>query len=131
MSHARQFGLTVGAVEAIGAVTTAASLVAVVTMATMSGGSALAQTKATPTNDLPNPYQTIEGWAKLPAGRSWGSTSAVEVDKDGRSIWVGERCGANSCLDRATNQIQNLPTVLKFDANGTLVTSFGQGLLIF
>jgi len=24
---------------------------------------------ATPTNDLPNPYNTIEGWAKLPAGR--------------------------------------------------------------
>ncbi|MCX5763913.1 MAG: hypothetical protein NTU67_04685 [Gemmatimonadetes bacterium] len=32
-----------------------------------------------PTNDLPNPYKTVEGWAKLPAGRVWGSTSAVEV----------------------------------------------------
>ena len=43
---------------------------------------------ATPTNDAPNPYNTIEGWAKLPAGREWGSTSAVEIDKDGKSIWV-------------------------------------------
>lgn len=39
---------------------------------------------AMPTNDLPNPYNTIEGWAKLPAVREWGSTSAVEIDKDGR-----------------------------------------------
>jgi sugar lactone lactonase YvrE len=44
---------------------------------------------------------------------------------------VAERCGANSCLDRATNQMQPVATVLKFDANGTLVTSFGQGMLIF
>src|SRR5215213_6584255 len=66
---------------------------------------------ATATNDLPNPYNTVEGWAKLPAGREWGSTSGVEVDKDGKSIWVAERCGTrpgpnggpsvstNSCWD--------------------------------
>src|SRR6185369_16332592 len=40
-----------------------------------------------PTNDLPNPYRTVEGWAKLPAGRTWGSTSAVDIAKDGSSIW--------------------------------------------
>ena len=78
-----------------------------------------------------NPYRTIEGWAKMPEGRSWGSTSAVDVDRDGRSIWVAERCGANSCLNRATGEISNLPTILKFDANGTLVRSFGAGMLIF
>ena len=50
-----------------------------------------AWSSATPVNDLPNPYNTVEGWAKLPAGREWGSTSAVDVDKDGKSIWVGER----------------------------------------
>src|SRR5687768_9466867 len=73
----------------------------------------------------PNPYRTIEGWAKMPAGRTWGATSAVDIDKDGTSIWVAERCGANSCLN------SDLPVVLKFDANGTLVTSFGRGLMIF
>ena len=25
-------------------------------------------------NDGPNPYRTVEGWAKLPEGRTWGST---------------------------------------------------------
>jgi streptogramin lyase len=84
-----------------------------------------------PTNSAPNPYTTIEHFFKMPDGRTWGSTSAVEIDRDGRSIWVAERCGANSCLDRATGQMSNLPSILKFDASGKLVASFGQGLLVF
>jgi DNA-binding beta-propeller fold protein YncE len=72
-----------------------------------------------------NPYRTVENWAQLPAGRTWGSTSAVDIDRDGKSVWVAERCGANSCVG------SNLPTVLKFDASGKLVTSFGAGMFIF
>jgi DNA-binding beta-propeller fold protein YncE len=94
---------------------------------TTSGQAAAAQ----PTNDAANPYQSIEGWAKLPEGRTWGSTSAVDVDKDGKSIWVAERCGTNSCLDRAAGKMSDLPTILKFDGNGKLVQSFGAGMLIF
>jgi streptogramin lyase len=78
-----------------------------------------------------NPYRTIEGWAKMPEGRTWGSTSAVDIDRDGRSIWVAERCGANTCLNRTTGEISSLPTILKFDPSGKLVKSFGNGLLIF
>jgi sugar lactone lactonase YvrE len=77
-----------------------------------------------PTNDLPNPYRTVEGWAKLPEGRVWGSLSAVDIDRDGRSVWIAERCGANSCAG------SNLPPVMKFDASGRLVTAFGSGMLI-
>ena len=84
-----------------------------------------------PTNSAPNPYATIEQFFKMPEGRTWGSTSAVEIDRDGRSIWVAERCGVNSCLDRTTGQMSASPSILKFDSSGTLVTSFGQGLLIF
>jgi DNA-binding beta-propeller fold protein YncE len=87
-------------------------------------------TNETPTNDAPNPYKTVEGWAKLPEGRKWGSTSAVDIDKDGKSIWVAERCGANSCLDAQTREIKDVDSVLKFDENGKLVKSFGKGLLI-
>ena len=78
-----------------------------------------------------NPYRTVEGWAKMPAGRAWGSTSAVDIDSDGHSVWVAERCGANTCLDRATGQLSPLPTILKFDPAGALVKSFGAGMLIF
>jgi len=61
----------------------------------------------------------------------WGSLSAVEIDKDGKSVWVAERCGQNSCLDRATGQMLPFPSVLKFDPSGKLVKSFGEGMLIF
>ena len=78
-----------------------------------------------PVNDRPNPYETIENHFTLPNGRTWGSTSAVDIDIDGTSIWVGERCGANSCAD------SDLPAVIKFDADGNVVTSFGGGMFIF
>src|SRR5436190_4092677 len=118
MSHARR-----AASVAILAVATA--------VAFMSGHKTSAQAMVSPTNDAPNPYQRVEGWAKLPEGRTWGATSAVDVDKDGKSIWVAERCGANSCLDRATGKMSDSPSVLKFDSTGKLVKSFGAGLLIF
>jgi sugar lactone lactonase YvrE len=82
------------------------------------------QPDAKPTNDLPNPYRTIEGWAKMPEGRTWGSTSAVDIDRDGVSIWVAERCGENNCA------ASNLDPILKFDSTGKLVKSFGAGLII-
>src|SRR5436190_3922666 len=78
----------------------------------------------TPTNSNPNPYHTVTDWAKLPEGRTWGSTSAVEIDKDGKSIWVAERCGANNCQDSM------LAPILHFDERGKLIKSFGAGLLI-
>ena len=89
------------------------------------------QSTVAPTNDAPNPYETIEGWAKMPAGRTWGSTSAVDIDPDGRSIWVAERCGANNCWNAQEGKPSPLDVVLKFDASGTLVTSFGAGMFVF
>ena len=83
------------------------------------------QAPAAPVNDRPNPYTTIENHFKMPAGRTWGSTSAVDVDPDGRSIWVAERCGANSCAG------SKLDPILEFDESGQLVRSFGAGLFIF
>src|SRR5262245_830238 len=74
---------------------------------------------------LPNPYAAVEGGARMPEGRVWGSTSAVDIDKDGKSIWVAERCAANSCVT------SDLPAVLKFDETGKLVTSFGAGMFAF
>ena len=82
------------------------------------------QNEVKPTNALPNPYNTVTDWAKMPAGRTWGSTSAVEIDRDGKSIWVAERCGTNSCQDSM------LDPVLHFDETGNLIKSFGSGLMI-
>jgi DNA-binding beta-propeller fold protein YncE len=72
-----------------------------------------------------NPYEIVDGWARMPEGRAWGSLSAVDVDPDGVSIWVAERCGGNNCAG------SKLPTVLKFDPSGKLVRSFGGGMFTF
>ena len=85
-----------------------------------------AQADMEPTNDLPNPFGTISGWAKLQAGRTWGSTSAVDLDPDGVSIWVAERCGANH---GACTRNPDVDPIMKFDANGNVVISFGAGLI--
>lgn len=104
------------------AVTVFASLL-IIALGSVSGP--LAQTSVAPGNDLPNPYQTVQNHLRLPEGRTWGALSSVDVDIDGRSIWVAERCGANSCAG------SNLPVVLKFDPSGTVVRSFGGGMFIF
>jgi len=88
------------------------------------GGVSIFAQDVKPTNSLPNPYETVKDWAKLPEGRTWGSTSAVEIDKDGKTIWVAERCGANSCAGSM------LDPILHFDQNGKLIKSFGAGMLI-
>jgi DNA-binding beta-propeller fold protein YncE len=95
----------------------------------MAAASAYAQATAAPT-DGPNPYETIEGFFKMPEGRTWGSTSAVDVAPDGKTIWVAERCGANRCVD-AKGEPSPLDVVLKFDENGKLLASFGKGLFVF
>jgi len=71
-----------------------------------------------------NPYRVVEGWAKLPEGRSWGSTAAVDVDSNDH-IWVAERCGTNSCAG------SNLSPILEFDPSGKLLRSFGAGMFVF
>jgi sugar lactone lactonase YvrE len=69
-----------------------------------------------------NPFRPIVSWGELPAGRSFGSTSAVEIAADG-NIWVVERCGANTCVG------SNVDPVLLFTKEGKLVRSFGSGKL--
>ena len=97
---------------------------AAIALFTISAGVVYSQTSA-PTNSLPDPYRSVENWAKMPQGRTWGSTAGVWIDPDGASVWVAERCGANSCLG------SNLDPVLKFDASGKLVKSFGAGMFVF
>jgi len=83
--------------------------------------------------ELPNPYYRVWpagvpspwSWGKLPEGRTWGSTSAVHVDRDGRSMWVFDRCGSDhsNCLNGL-----DVDPILKFDPDGNLLTSFGKGM---
>ena len=78
-----------------------------------------------PINDLPNPYRSVDGWAKLPDGRTWGSTAGVDIDPDGIHLWAIDRCGGNSCAG------SDLDPILKFDPDGNVVASMGGGLFLF
>lgn len=69
-------------------------------------------------------YQAIEDHFKLPEGRTIGSTAGITIDRDGTSVWVFERCGGQNCVG------SNLAPILKFDASGRLVQSFGAGMFV-
>jgi sugar lactone lactonase YvrE len=91
--------------------------------ASLLAGSALAQSGA-PRNDLPQPYRTERNWGELPAGVKWAAVTAIEPAPDG-SLYVIHRCFANSCAGRSEAPI------LKYDRNGKLLASWGQGLFNF
>jgi len=75
----------------------------------------------------PNPYRAVPGvWGELPGDREWGATSAVYPSPDGRTIWVGERCGANNCYGR-----DDVDPILHYDLDGTLLDSFGAGVILW
>ena len=81
---------------------------------------------------LPNPYRAVDGWAKMPAGRSMGAVGDLKLDPDGQHLWVVVRCTAtepsrfgNECLD------SDLDPVLEFDLQGNVVKSFGGGMFIW
>ncbi len=82
-------------------------------------------------NDRPNPYLTVDDHFMMPiaemprageSGRTWGSMPAMDTGIDGTSIWVTERCGANSCIG------SEFAAVHRFDGAGKLVQSFGAGM---
>src|SRR5437016_9570404 len=73
---------------------------------------------------LPNNYFRDETFFKWPAGRKLGSTSAIDIDKDGKSIWVFERCGANICIGADGQYNSHVNMILKFDENGKIVKQF-------
>ena len=74
-------------------------------------------------NDAPNPYKFDFGWAKLPKGRTWGAAVGVATDRDGKSIWVFDRCENATDCSKST-----VDPIMKFDSTGKMVKSFGGGL---
>jgi NHL repeat len=87
-------------------------------------GLLLAQAKDGPRNDLPQPYQTTRDWGELPPNTKWAAVTAIEAAPDG-SLYVIHRCFANSCAGRTE------PPILKYDPNGRLLKSWGQGMFVF
>jgi DNA-binding beta-propeller fold protein YncE len=75
-------------------------------------------------NAAPNPYKEEMGWAKNGAGRNFGSTIGLAMDPDGKSIWVFDRCGGNTC------EGSNIDPITKYDASGSVVKTLGAKMFV-
>ncbi len=100
------------------------------------GGLAYGQANVPAASSPPNPYRTIDDFFKLPAGRTMGAAAGIDIDRDGSSLWVFERCSAPNRLstpgrEEGTCVGSNLDPILKFDASGRLVKSFGAGMFVY
>jgi streptogramin lyase len=98
---------------------------AIVAAAAISAGSVQTQAQEQDVNAAPNPYHVEDNWAKLPEGRVWGMAIGVDIDRDGKSVWIFDRCGAKTCTG------SNLAPIQKFDSSGKLLASFGAGMFNF
>src|SRR5258705_5427347 len=76
-------------------------------------------TYAQDANSAPNPYRLDEGWAKQPMGRGNGSTIGLNVDRDGKSMWIYDRCGGNSSQGSKNGPLN------KYNASRRVLASIG------
>ncbi len=75
-------------------------------------------------NAAPNPYRMEDFHVQLPDSRELGAPIGVEIDhSDGKTLWLFERCGGDSCA------ASTVDPVLKLDASGKMVANFGGGLV--
>ncbi len=84
------------------------------------------QTRISPTNDLPNPYERVHPWGELPTGPydERASFIGVEQGPDGNIYLLG-RCRGNSCTGRPE------APVMKLDPSGRLLKTWGTGMFDF
>ena len=75
---------------------------------------------------LLNPYALNQAWYTMPKGRFLGSSSAIDIDKDGRSVWVAERCGGQDLCAGS-----HVDPVIKFSADGKVLTAFGRDMISY
>lgn len=72
------------------------------------------------------PYHVENDWATPETGRKWGAVSAIDIDKDGKSVWLFERCSGTRNDECVQNPKMN--PIMKFDEHGKLLKAFGAGL---
>ena len=73
-------------------------------------------------------FHRVDNWAHVPPGFAWGEIGDAEFDADGH-LWVLHRPptpGSSSDPRKSGGEVP----VLMFDASGTLVKSFGKGLML-
>jgi sugar lactone lactonase YvrE len=101
------------------------SLAFMLMIAALCGARAATQSGAPSVTSLPTPFKSVQNYLMLPEGRKLGAIVGVRFDRDDASIWMADRCGANTCVG------STFDPVLKFDSSGKIVKSFGAGMLVF
>ena len=75
---------------------------------------------------LLNPLARNEAYFQMQDGPELGGSSGIRMDKDGRSVWVFQRCGTQDyCIG------SNDPPLLKFDANGRITMRLLNGQIVY
>ena len=75
---------------------------------------------------LVNPYAVNNAWYTMPAGRFLGGASAIDIDKDGTSVWIAERCGGwDLCAGSHVNP------VIRFNAAGKITAQIGADMISY
>jgi len=106
-------------------VTRMALMVGVAVAALWAVSSDRGYSQANDPNAAPNPYKMQDNWFQLPEGRKLGQAIKVQVDhSDGKSMWVFDRCAANSCAN------STLAPIMKFDSTGKFVRAFGANMFV-
>lgn len=94
-------------------------------VAVLLGSTACEVPEDKPINDLPNPYERLEPWARLPEGLdAWPAVTAAEPGPDG-NLYVMHRCFENTCAGRPEDPI------VKYDLSGTPLMSWGSGMFVY
>jgi len=75
---------------------------------------------------LPNMWARDETFFQVQDGPVLGGASGIRMDKDGKSIWVFQRCGTyDYCIG------SNDPPLIKFDAKGKIVARLLGGQIVY
>jgi len=75
---------------------------------------------------LVNPYALNQAWYTMPKGRFLGSSSAIDIDKDGKSVWIAERCGGQDLCAGS-----HVDPIMKFSADGKFLKAFGHDMISY
>ena len=98
-------------------------------LAILCGSDAFTQSGAVPSDSYPNPYRMVENPLTLPAGRALGFVMGIDVDRNGEDIWVMDTCGGGSDLQACVTTHIDVDPIMKFDASGRFLSSFGAGMI--
>jgi len=75
---------------------------------------------------LNNPYARDETFYKIPKDLVLGGASGIDIDKDGKSVWLTHRCGTQDyCIG------SDATPILKFDATGKISARFGSNMIVY